>query len=418
MAYNALHPKSHPARLAGVPAYLARLAFVMSNRRKTPPSRPPAPGAAAPKPAWRRRVRERLLGWYAQEKRGLPWRGEREPYRIWVSEAMLQQTRAGTAAPRYARFLARFPTLRALADAPLEAVLAEWQGLGYYGRARSLHRAAREVAGKFGGDLPRDLESLRSLPGFGPYLAGAVGSIAFGLRTPAVDGNVLRVLSRLLDLPLPVDKPEGRAAIEKEAQALLPPSKPGDFNQALMDLGARLCRPRRPRCGECLLEALCAARKTGTVAKRPVKSPRLAPREATVFQLWAEQRGKLRLARREENGLFGGLWELPGWMAEGRPEPPEKEWRRACAKHLGPGWRIGEEIARAVRVLTHRKILFVLRQALPPKGKGRKAWLKDEDGAVWADAETLAALPLSNAQRAAIAAGRRGIEEGQGRLFG
>ncbi|OGL61404.1 MAG: hypothetical protein A3I72_01850 [Candidatus Tectomicrobia bacterium RIFCSPLOWO2_02_FULL_70_19] len=361
-------------------------------------------------------MRERLLGWYAQEKRGLPWRGEREPYRIWVSEAMLQQTRAGTAAPRYARFLARFPTLRALADAPLEAVLAEWQGLGYYGRARSLHRAAREVAGKFGGDLPRDLESLRSLPGFGPYLAGAVGSIAFGLRTPAVDGNVLRVLSRLLDLPLPVDKPEGRAAIEKEAQALLPPSKPGDFNQALMDLGARLCLPRSPRCGECLLEALCAARKTGTVAKRPVKSPRLAPREATVFQLWAEQRGKLRLARREENGLFGGLWELPGWMAKGRPEPPEKEWQRACAKHLGPGWRIGEEIARAVRVLTHRKILFVLRRALPPAGK--RAPLKDADGAVWADEGALAALPLSNAQRAAIAAGRRGIEEGQGRLFG
>ncbi|MBI4251185.1 MAG: A/G-specific adenine glycosylase [Candidatus Tectomicrobia bacterium] len=361
-------------------------------------------------------MRELLLGWYGQERRSLPWRGEREPYRIWVSEAMLQQTRAGTAAPRYARFLARFPTLRALAGAPLEAVLAEWQGLGYYGRARSLHRAAREVAERLGGELPAGLAALRALPGFGPYMAGAVGSIAFGLRVPAVDGNVLRVLARLLDLAPPVDKPPGRAAVEKEAEALLPRVRPGDFNQALMDLGARLCLPRNPRCGDCPLEALCAARKAGTAAQRPVRSPKRPPREATVFQLWAEQRGRLRLVRREEDGLFGGLWELPGWMAGGGPEPSEREWARACAKHLGPGWKAGGEIARAARVLTHRRILFVLRRALPPEGK--RISLKDADGAMWVDAEALKALPLSNAQRAAIAAGRRGIGEGQGRLFG
>ncbi|MBI3024657.1 MAG: A/G-specific adenine glycosylase, partial [Candidatus Tectomicrobia bacterium] len=218
----------------------------MSNRRKIRRPGASGPGAARlspPKSAWRRRVRELLLGWYGQERRSLPWRGEREPYRIWVSEAMLQQTRAGTAAPRYARFLARFPTLRSLADAPLEAVLAEWQGLGYYGRARNLRRAAREVAERLGGELPAGLAPLRALPGFGPYMAGAVGSIAFGLRVPAVDGNVLRVLARLLDLALPVDKPPGRAAVEEEAEALLPQTRPGDFNQALMDLGARLCLP-------------------------------------------------------------------------------------------------------------------------------------------------------------------------------
>lgn len=391
----------------------------MSNRRKIRRPGASGPGAARlspPKSAWRGRVREQLLGWYGQERRSLPWRGEREPYRIWVSEAMLQQTRAGTAAPRYARFLARFPTLRALASAPLEAVLAEWQGLGYYGRARNLHRAAREVAERLGGDLPAGLASLRALPGFGPYMAGAVGSIAFGLRVPAVDGNVLRVLARLLDLALPVDKPPGRALIEKEAEALLPRVRPGDFNQALMDLGARLCLPRSPRCGDCPLEALCAARKAGTVPKRPVKSPKRPPLEATVFQLWAEQRGRLRLVRREEDGLFGGLWELPGWMAEGRPEPSEREWARACAKHLGAGWKAGEEIARAARVLTHRRILFVLRRALPPGGK--RVSLEDKDGAIWADGGTLEALPLSNAQRAAIAAGREGMEERQGKLFG
>lgn len=391
----------------------------MSNRRNpAPPGASPVPGrppgAKGPSSVWRRRVRERLLGWYGQEKRALPWRGEREPYRVWVSEAMLQQTRAGTAAPRYARFLSRFPTLRALADAPLEAVLAEWQGLGYYGRARSLHRAAREVAGRFGGRLPSDPEALRSLPGFGPYMAGAVASIAFGLREPAVDGNVLRVLSRLLDLPLPVDKPGGRAAVEAEARALLPSSRPGDFNQALMDLGAGLCLPRGPRCGECPLGNLCAAKKAGTVSKRPVKSPKRPPREATVFQLWAERGGRLRLVRRKEDGLFGGLWELPGWMAEGRPEPGEAEWSAACAESLGPGWTAGEEIARAERALTHRRILFVLRRALPLNGA--RPVLKEEDGAIWADAETLKALPLSNAQRAAIEAGRRGMEKRRGRL--
>lgn len=389
----------------------------MSNRRKIHRPGASGPGAArlsSPKSAWRRRVREQLLGWYGQERRSLPWRGEREPYRIWVSEAMLQQTRAETAAPRYARFLARFPTLRALAGAPLEAVLAEWQGLGYYGRARNLHRAAREVAERLGGELPAGLASLRALPGFGPYMAGAVGSIAFGLRVPAVDGNVLRVLARLLDLALPVDKPPGRAAVENEAEALLPRVRPGDFNQALMDLGARLCLPRNPRCEACPLEALCAARKAGTAAQRPVRSPKAPPREATVFQLWAEQNGRLRLVRREEDGLFGGLWELPGWMAEGRPAPREAEWGRACLKALGPGWKVGEEIARAARVLTHRKILFILRRALPPGGK--RISLKDEDGAIWADAETLAALPLSSAQRAAIAAARKERENAQGKL--
>jgi A/G-specific adenine glycosylase len=359
-------------------------------------------------------VRERLLGWYGREKRSLPWRGEKEPYRIWVSEAMLQQTRAEAAAPRYARFLARFPTLRALADAPLGAVLAEWQGLGYYGRARNLHRAAREMEERRGGELPADLASLRTLPGFGPYMAGAVGSIAFGLRAPAVDGNALRVLARLLDLARPVDRPPGRAAVEKEAEALLPRARPGDFNQALMDLGARLCLPRNPRCGECPLEALCAARQAGTAAHRPVRSPRRAPREATAFQLWAEREGKLRLVRREEDGLFGGLWELPGWLAEGRPEPSGREWARACARHLGPGWRAGGEVARAERLLTHRRILFVLRRALPPEGK--RISLKDEDGAVWADAEMLAALPLSSAQRAAIEAARIEGRNAQGKL--
>ena len=387
----------------------------MSNRRKTSPERPTGPRLS---PAQRRRARERLLGWYDAAKRALPWRGEREPYRIWVSEVMLQQTRAGTVAPRYARFLARFPTLTALADAPLEAVLAEWQGLGYYGRARNLHRAARAVAGRRGGELPREREALLKLPGFGPYMAGAVASIAFGERAAALDGNGVRVLARLLDLAAPADAPSGRALLEREAAAIVPPSRPGDFNQALMELGARVCLPRRPRCAECPLGRLCAARARGTVALRPVKSKKAPPRAATLFQFWAERKGRLLLARREEDGLFGGLWELPGWMEEGHKEAPRgPALGRRCRSLLGPGWLPGEELARLVRTLTHRRILFIVLRAHPPLGR-RAAPTQEGESATWAGPGELAGLPLSSAQRAAIAAARKRLGDRQGNLFG
>lgn len=378
----------------------------MSNRRgqKKQPSSPPALSPEA-----RRRIRANLLKWYGSEKRAFPWRGEKDPYRIWVSEAMLQQTRTDTVQGRYPAFIARFPTLASLADAPLEAVLAEWQGLGYYSRARNLHRAARIMAEHHGGKLPGDKKSLRALPGFGPYMAGAVSSIAFGERAPAVDGNAVRVLSRLIDLDEPADSATGKKIIEAEAEALVPPSRPGDFNQAVMDLSAAVCLPRAPRCHVCPIAKHCAAAHGGTAALRPVKTKKKPPREVTVFQLWAENKKSIRLVRREENGLFGGMWELPGLMAEGRPDGPDKRsfaaLRRAA---LGPAWKTGEEIARLVRTLTHRKILFVVFRAT---SNGRTKKTPAGEDALWAGKEDLAALPISTAQRAVIDA-VRGEESG------
>lgn len=384
----------------------------MSNQRRPKKQISNSPALA---PEARRRIRAKLLKWYDSEKRAFPWRGEKDPYRIWVSEVMLQQTRTDTVRGRYPAFISRFPTPASLADAPLEAVLAEWQGLGYYTRARNLHRAARLLAESHGGKLPRDKKSLRSLPGFGPYMAGAVASIAFGERSPAVDGNAVRVLSRLIDLTAPADSPDGKKLIEAEAEALVPRSRPGDFNQAVMDLSAGVCLPRAPRCHVCPIAKHCAAARGGTAALRPVKTKKKLPRKVTFFQLWAENRKSLRLVRREEEGLFGGMWELPSLMVDGRPERPDN---RALAKlrraALGPGWKTGKEIARLQRTLTHRKILFIVYRAVPNSGAKK---MPPGENARWAKEADLAALPISTAQRAIIDAVREEEAEGQGRLF-
>ncbi|MEE9239965.1 MAG: A/G-specific adenine glycosylase [bacterium] len=367
-------------------------------------------------PPLRRRIRAKLLRWYDAEKRDLPWRGETDPYRIWVSEVMLQQTRAETVLDRYSRFLSRFRTIRSLADAPLEAVLAEWQGLGYYSRARNLHRAARLITESRQGRLPRDRSSLSRLPGFGPYMAGAVASIAFGERAAAVDGNVVRVLSRLLDFEDPADSPAGKRVLEEEAEALVSASRPGDFNQAMMDLGAVVCLPKIPRCRECPLKQECQSLAAGTAALRPVKTKKKPPKNVTVFQLWAKRRRALRLVRREENGLFGGMWELPGWMEDGHQERPDrKTLLKLCRNVLGPGWRVDGEIARLSRTLTHRKILFVVLRAAAPKGK--LALSRSVGEAIWAKEDELAALPISTAQRAAIKAAREALDSPQEKLF-
>jgi len=383
------------------------------SKQCRPKKQTPSPPSLAP--VVRQRIRAKLLKWYDSEKRAFPWRGEKDPYRIWVSEVMLQQTRTDTVQGRYPAFISRFPTLASLADSPLEAVLAEWQGLGYYSRARNLHRAARIMAETRGGKLPGDKKALRALPGFGPYMAGAVSSIAFGGRSSAVDGNAVRVLSRLIDLAGPADNPSGKKIIELEAEALVPPSRPGDFNQAVMDLSAGVCLPRAPRCHVCPIAKHCAAARAGTAALRPVKTKKKAPLEVTIFQLWAEDQKSIRLTRREETGLFGGMWELPGLMVEGRPDSPDKKamtnLRRAA---LGAGWKTGKEIARLVRILTHRKILFVVYRALSDTGT-KKA--PSGEAALWASKEDLAALPISTAQRAVIDVVREEEFEGQGNFF-
>lgn len=253
-----------------------------------------------------------LLAWYRARRRDLPWRRTSDPYRIWVAEVMLQQTQVATVIPYYERFLARFPDVRSLAEAELDEVLALWQGLGYYGRVRNLHAAARLLCERHGGAIPSDPGALRSLPGVGAYTAGAVLSIAFGQDEVALDGNVTRVLCRLWDYAQDPRTAEGRKALRHYAQALLPHGQAGEWNQALMELGATLCLPRAPRCGECPLASFCRARALGVQEERPLARPRGELPQRELVAALMEDGGRILVVRRRPQGLLGGLWELPG----------------------------------------------------------------------------------------------------------
>ncbi len=259
-----------------------------------------------------------LLGWYDAHARTLPWRGAKvSPYFTWVSEVMLQQTRVDTAWPYFERFTARFPTVHDLAQADLDEVLQLWSGLGYYSRARNMHRAAQAVVEL--GTFPDTVKGLRELPGVGPYMAGAIGSIAFGLPEPAVDGNLERVLARV------EASPGGRKQMTTVAQHLIggAPDRAGDFNQALMDIGATICTPRSPSCGDCPLQSLCSAHQQGTPTAFPVVQKRKkAPIRHAVAGIQRREDGAMLLGCRPAEGLFGGLLELPGRLLAKDAPPP------------------------------------------------------------------------------------------------
>jgi A/G-specific adenine glycosylase len=250
-------------------------------------------------------VRAHLLAWYDVAHRDLPWRQNPDPYRIWVSEVMLQQTRVDVVTPYFIRWMERFPTLEDLARAEPDTVLKQWEGLGYYSRARNLHGAARLVREQHAGVMPASFDRLRALPGIGDYTAGAVASIAYGEPVAAVDGNVRRVLSRLFDVSAP-----SAAAVRDRARDIVDRERPGDFNQAVMELGATVCTPRNPACAACPLESMCLARALGTVPLRPgVKPKRVIPRER-VNTLVVLNDGCVLLVRRQA-GLLAGLWAFP-----------------------------------------------------------------------------------------------------------
>ncbi len=252
----------------------------------------------------------RVLAWYAAHRRELPWRRTRDPYAIWVSEVMLQQTRVEAVLPFYDRFLARFPNVGALAAAPEEDVLALWSGLGYYGRARMLRRGAVAVMERYGGRIPPDPKALRELPGIGRYTAGAIASIAFGLPEPVVDGNVERVLGRWYALESPAGTAR-TAEVWRLATPLVPPRTPGDWNQALMELGATVCTPRAPRCAACPARRGCAAFATGRPETIPPARPRPRAETIRVAVALCVVDGRLLLERRSEATPFRGEWDLP-----------------------------------------------------------------------------------------------------------
>lgn len=252
-----------------------------------------------------------LLAWYGHNARALPWRRDREPYHVWVSEIMLQQTRVEAVRGYYERFLQALPDVRALADCPEERLMKLWEGLGYYRRARNLQKAAKTVMAEHGGVFPADYASIRALAGVGEYTAGAVCSICFGEATPAVDGNVLRIMARLTDCHQAIDAPAVRRSFDEQLRAIYPPDAAGTFTQALMELGACVCTPRSPRCAACPVKESCAGHAAGTQTALPVRKPKKARREEerTVFLLCANR--KLALQKRPDGGLLGGMWELP-----------------------------------------------------------------------------------------------------------
>jgi A/G-specific adenine glycosylase len=298
-------------------------------------------------------LRRALLRWYGRHRRTMPWRGARDPYRVWLSEVMLQQTRVATATPYYRAFLGRFPTVAALARAREADVLAAWAGLGYYRRARHLHAAAKLVVREHGGRVPGEPAAFARLPGVGRYTAGAVLSIAFDRALPVLDGNVARVLSRLRALPAAVREPRGAKALWALAAALVPARRPGDWNQALMELGATVCLPRSPRCAGCPVRRWCRALALDRVAELPPVPARRAGEKVRQAVVRIERRGLVLVARRE-GPLLAGLWEPPA--VELAPRRAARPALRARLAGLGLAVRLSPT-GRSVRyTITHRDI--------------------------------------------------------------
>ena len=310
-----------------------------------------------------------LLDWYDAHARRLPWRGIHDPYRTWVSETMLQQTRVETVLAYYERFLQRFPTVEALAAAPEDDVLKLWEGLGYYRRARNLHRGAQQVMEEFGGVMPSAVEQLRKIHGVGEYTAGAIASIAFDQPVPAVDGNVIRVVSRFRGIRENVGAPSVRRQLTAEAAALVPEERPGDFNQALMDLGSAVCVPGTPACERCPLQELCDACREGDAEELPLL-PRKNPPRVIDYDLCLIFSGRRVLMRQRTEAMLQGLWIFP--LLEEHREPAQLPGliRRSLGLTTGPAEPMGE----ARHIFTHQVwrmklyALYAPEDAAPPAG--------------------------------------------------
>lgn len=254
-----------------------------------------------------------LLDWFDSHRRDLPWREAkpRNPYHVWISEIMLQQTRTEAVRPYFYAWMERFPRISDVAGAEEAAVLHAWQGLGYYSRARNIRKAAQEITSCYGGQMPNTVEEIQSLPGIGDYTAGAIGSMAFGLPVPAVDGNVLRVFARLYAVREDILKSRGRKTITSLAEAVIPHDRPGDFNEALMDFGSEVCIPKQPRCGQCPLAGRCRASKEGLTEVLPVRTPKKAQTEWQAACGLLERNGKYLLHKRPSKGMLANMWEFP-----------------------------------------------------------------------------------------------------------
>ncbi len=347
-----------------------------------------------------RRVRQRLLKWYDAHHRRLPWRAEPgvapKPYRVLVSEAMLQQTQVATVVPYFGRFMDALPTVRDLAGADEQAVLRLWQGLGYYRRARSLHAAAKVIVCDHGGVIPDNVADLLKLPGVGRYSAGAIASIAYGTRAPILDGNVARVLARLTLIEQPIDAPDTRKTLWRLAEELVPASRPGDFNQALMELGALICTKANPTCDACPLSGQCQARVVDRVASVPVPAKRKAPTLVHHHVIVMERAGRFLFEQRPATGLWANMWQLP--TAEDLPAKANtSELSAWAADRSGLVLSDTQHVVAFTHQTTHRTIRFNVWHGLVTSGRLRRG------AGRWRRLDQLNDLPLANPQRKAVA---------------
>jgi A/G-specific adenine glycosylase len=338
-------------------------------------------------------LRRALLAFYRKHARDLPWRRTRAPYAIWISEVMLQQTQVQTVVPRFADFLRQFPTIAALAAADERTLCEAWAGLGYYRRARNLHKAARMIVAELGGTIPNSEAALRKLPGIGAYTAAAIASIVFAAKHAAVDGNLVRVLARVFALPGRANDAALVRAVRARARILVDCDQPGEINQALMDIGATLCRPENPACPDCPLRQSCRAFHQGNPTKYPGKKLRAARKSLRIAFAWIEDSGALLLEQRPLDGLWPGLWELPS--ASGARA------KRELAQRLGQA--LGPPLANISHVLTHRQVSASIYSASARPQAGQKWW------------KNPLSAPLSSLARKAISEvlwrlGVRGIE--------
>ena len=336
-----------------------------------------------------------LLAWYRKNARILPWRETSDPYAIWISEIMLQQTRVDTVIPYYHKWLEEFPTVEDLATADEDRVLKVWEGLGYYSRARNLHKAAHILVDRFQGQLPRDLKDLQSLPGVGRYTAGAIASIAFGIPAPILDGNLRRVLTRFFNIRTPIQTTETEKRLWKLAGELLPPNNPGDFNQALMELGALVCLPINPNCADCPLNKECQANQLGIQESLPVRKEKSPPPHYQVAAAVIEKEGQVLLAKRPPDGLLGGLWEFPGGKQEEAETLPEA-LRREIQEELDLEIVVGEALGTFQHAYTHYSVTLHAFRCREIQGDIQLNYHTDVS---WVEPDNLDAYPMGKLDR-------------------
>jgi len=337
----------------------------------------------------------RLLDWYSKNARELPWRNHPDPYAVWVSEIMLQQTRVETVIPYYLRWMRELPTISTLAAASQQEILILWEGLGYYSRARNIHRAAVVLVKEHNGYLPTESTKLRQLPGIGRYTAAAIASFAFGKDEPMLDGNIRRVLSRIFYVTEPLGSSQGEKVLWRIASEQLPLGQAGEYNQAMMDLGSIICVPKSPKCINCPLRDLCKARKLGFQAELPVPKLRKEIPHYTVTAAVFENGGEVLIAQRPQDSLLGGMWEFPG----GKQEPGEDLkscLQREILEELGVVIQVGDPLGVYQHAYTHFRItLHAFRCSL----NGFQPTLKEHTDLRWVAVSDLKDFPMGKVDR-------------------